>query len=544
MRVNKWVVKAIAGCGLLMMAGISDHDFQVVKSMELFGQVYMEVNKSYVDETNPTQLMRTGIDAMLGSLDPYTNFYGESLIEASKVRSTGQLAGVGVELDYQEGFCRVIEIEKDGPAASGGLKVGDRLTQIDNIPIETLGEDIETLYNLLSGQKGSAVELHIIRNGEPTVVSLVRQPTKTDQQNVRFTGMINDSVGYVKLIGFNPNAGADVEKAVAQLKTRTPSMKSIVLDLRGNPGGILGEAVNICNVFVPKGIKIVEMKGRSADANRSYATILPHNDTSIRLAILIDGMSASASEIVSGALQDLDRGVVIGRKSYGKGLVQNVRPLGAYGTQMKITIAKYYTPSGRCIQSIQYNQGSTSQNKATGVFYTKNGRKVYDGGGVDPDLKVESPELKPVTDALLKQGLMFEFANEYAATHPAPADPRSFFVDDAVYQSFVQYVQQQGFQFSTRTEQEIANLEKEAVSRNMPELARKAQALRQDLNRRKAEDLKNNRAEISWRLRREIVRRYFFQDGVLQASFDDDPDIMAAVNILGDPKAYRSILGK
>ncbi len=540
-RVGKITLRVVAVLGVLAIAGIADDDFEVVRSMEIFGRVYIDVNKAYVDETSPTALMKTGITAMLSSLDPYTNFYSESLIEDSRVRFSGQLGGVGMEIGLQAGVLQVLSLEKDGPAAKAGVMVGDQLLGIDQELVSNMDDDQEKIDNLLTGQTGSTVLLQVLRQGEKLSLPTVRAVTNTDEQNVRYASMINDSTGYVKLVGFNPNAGADVSNAVKKLKADHAGMTSVVLDLRGNPGGILGEAVNICNVFVPKNEKIVEMKGRSPESNRSFSTMQAPVFTDMRLAIIINDHSASASEIVSGALQDLDRGVVIGRKSYGKGLVQNVRPL-IYNTQMKLTIARYYTPSGRCIQAIQYSQQGASAGKSQGVFYTRNGRTVYDAGGIDPDLRVPEQDVHPVTQALIQQGMLFAFANEYAANHPAPASPRSFAVSTEMYDSFINYLKDKGFEFSTHTEMELNNLETLARKQGNSGLNAQLQSIKASLEQKKANDLITHQSEISWHLRREIVRRYFFQDGVFEASFDDDPDLIAANSLLADPVAYRKIL--
>lgn len=527
-----------------------DDYFEISKNLDIFGKLYAELNANYVDETNPTDLMRTGIDAMLKKLDPYTNFISAGEIEDYRVLSTGQYSSIGAKIGKRQDRTLLLELYQNGPAAKAGLRVGDQLIRIDEEEIQQ--SPLSEVENLLRGENGANVKVTVLRDGSeaPLVIEVKRDELENAGKDVPYFRMVNDEIGYIQLVGFNQTAGKEVADAAKKLKEENPALSGYILDLRGNPGGLLTEAVNVSNVFIPKDEKIVEMRGRTPDSKNTFRTRTKPIDTELPVAVLINSMSASASEIVSGSIQDLDRGVVVGQRSYGKGLVQNVRPL-SYNTQLKITIAKYYTPSGRCIQAIDYSSrnddGSVGRiaDSLKNAFKTRNGRTVYDGGGVEPDILVAKPDYQAVTQALIDQGVLFDFVTQYAASHDTLEAPRSFIVDDALYTEFVSYVNSRDFGFETGTEKQLEALEKVMANEQYKDdLSKQYGELVAQLEAQKEQDVVKHRKEIATLIKKELVGRYYFEEGILEASFDDDPDIIAALEILEDSERYNKVLGK
>ncbi|GAB4407839.1 MAG: S41 family peptidase [Bacteroidia bacterium] len=527
--------------------------FEISKNLEIFGKLYTEVNKVYVDETNPTALMRTGIDAMLASLDPYTNFYSESQIDLSRLINSGQYSSIGVEVGRRGGQVVIVEVEGGGPADAGGLLVGDAVLEVDNLVLTGSGQTLEEVRNLLMGQKGTPVRLLIQRADEPEPRSFLieRGGVTVEEENVPYAGLIQPEIGYIQLTGFMANAGQEVATALKRCQEQSPGLRGVILDLRGNPGGRLDQAVAVSNVFIGQGELITEMRGRTTDSRSKFYTMLPPVDAQIPLVVLINGRSASASEIVSGSIQDLDRGVIVGRRSFGKGLVQNVRPLESYNTQMKITIAKYYTPSGRCIQALDYAHrqpdGSVGRipDSLIQAFKTKNGRLVYDGGGVDPDIEVVKPAPQPISQALKDQNLIFDFATRYVAAHDSIAPARTFAIDDATFEAFVAFVRERGFAFRTVTEQQLDALADQLAREGYDDDSESTFAeLRRKIEMQKEADLYHHRDEIADLLRTEIVGRYYFRAGLVEAAFDTDPDLLRAIEVLRDPVQYKALLSK
>lgn len=529
-----------------------DEFFEVSRNMEIFGKLYTELNEVYVDETDPTALMRTAIDSMLGALDPYTNYFSESQIDESKLMRTGQYSGIGAQLGLRMGKVLILQLFEDGPADKGGLHVGDEILQIDNIPVNERQRSLEEIETLLAGERGRPVRLLVQsanEQGPEEKVVLRGGQNELEKENVPFYGMVNDTVGYILLSGFTQNASGEVASAFTQLRKEHLALNRIILDLRGNLGGILQEAVNIVNIFVPQGELVAEMRGRTHDTQRKFFTTTTPLDQQIPLVVLINGRSASASEIVSGAIQDLDRGVLVGQRSFGKGLVQNFRPL-VNNTQMKITVAKYYIPSGRCIQAIDYftknpdgKAGRVPDSLIT-AFQTRNGRTVYDGAGVLPDVAVDHPPLKPATQALVEQGLIFDFVTQFASNEAEIAPPRQFVLTDEIYEDFLNYVAERDFTFNTQTEKQIAQLAQSLAANGYAtqDVSAVLEGLENKLSQQKAADLETNRAEIEALLKEEIISRYYYKQGVLEASFEADPDIQEALRVLNDANRYQEIL--
>ncbi len=525
--------------------------FEVSRNMEIFAELYTELNKSYVDETDPTRLMRTAIDSMLYSLDPYTNYYSESQIDESKLIRTGQYSGIGAEVGVRKGQILVLQLFEEGPADKAGLQVGDEILKVDNIDVAGGKRSMDEIENLLSGERGSLVNILFRRNDETQELSVPRGgQNEAQQENVPYFGMANDSIGYILVTGFTANAGQEVANAFNSLKRENPRMNRMILDFRGNLGGRLQEAVNIVNVFVPKGQKIVEMRGRTHDTQREFYTVNPSLDENIPLVVLINERSASASEIVAGSIQDLDRGVLIGTRSFGKGLVQNVRPL-SFNTQMKITVAKYYTPSGRCIQALDYSNrledGTVTKvaDSLISEFKTRNGRKVFDGAGVDPDRPVVHAPLMPVSKALVDQGIIFDFVTAFSQEKEKIAKPQEFQVSEEVYSDFVDFVERRGFQFETLTEQQLTKMRQALAESGFTELELQTalSEIETNLQSQKTRDLITHKEEIMRLLKKEIITRYYYKQGVIEASFLDDPDLQEAYRVLNDMEIYQRILG-
>lgn len=525
-----------------MMAFKAEDYFEISKNLDIFAEVYKEVNTTYVDEVKPGELIRAAIDGMLGSLDPYTNFYSEAQAEDYRYQVTGTYAGIGSTIRTIDDYVYIDSPLDDFPAHKAGLLPGDKILAVDGNDMK--GKKSNEVTDFLKGKAGTSCVLTIERVGEGTISKTV-QRENIKVLNVPYAGILDGDIGYVKLTGFTPNAGKEVRDAVVKLKE--DGAKKIVLDLRGNGGGLLHEAINIVNVFVPRGETIAITKGKFEEDNKVYQTLNAPVDTEIPLAILIDGRSASASEIVSGSLQDLDRGVLIGTNSYGKGLVQITKRL-VYNTSMKITTAKYYIPSGRLIQRLDY--GNKVNGRAIAVadsikkqFETRNGRTVIDGEGIQPDVNIEKEAFAQITQSLLRNHLIFGFANEYRSTHSSIANPLEFDVTEEVFQDFKKYLADKEYEYTTATEKQLQELEKQAKSDKYHSLLQaELEKLKVALANSKKEDLEHNKAEIKEILEYEIAKRYFFEKAKIEVSFDDDQDWAKAKEILADAQTYAQLL--
>jgi len=423
--------------------------FEIAKNLDIFATLFKEVNALYVDEVNPNKLVRTGIDAMLTSLDPYTNYIPEDEVEDFRTTNTGQYGGIGA-ITREIGNRTVVTMIMEGYGAQkGGLKIGDEVLKIDDVELSKLSR--EESGQLMKGQVGTAVSLTVKRIGVDKAIKLDFKREKIKLNNVPYSGMVNNDIAYIQLSDFTPDAAKEVKNALVALKEQ--GAKGVILDLRGNPGGLLIEAVNITNLFLPKGQLVVSTKGKIPENNLSYETLNTPVDTDLPVAVLINRGSASASEIVAGTLQDYDRGVIVGEKSYGKGLVQVSRPL-SYNSQLKVTTAKYYTPTGRCIQVLDYthrrDDGSVGSipDSLKREFKTTHGRTVQDGGGIEPDVKSESREAHLLTQVLFEKGFIFDFANQYAHTHAQAVDARSFTLSNDEYQQFITWMRDKNYTYS------------------------------------------------------------------------------------------------
>jgi carboxyl-terminal processing protease len=521
-------------------------DFEISKNLEILSSLYKELNTNYVDGANPSELMKTGIDAMLDKLDPYTVFIPESEIEDFRFMTTGEYGGIGSLIHKQGDYIIISEPYENSPAKKSGLKAGDKIVKINDKSAS--GKSVEDVSAILKGQPGTSFKLLIEREGEPKpiTIDIVREKITIDP--VPYYGMLeNGGVGYIKLNSFTQTSSAEVKKALLDLKSKN-TLSGLVLDLRDNGGGLLTEAVNIVNLFVKKNALVVSTKGKQKDKNRSYQTSMEPVDANIPLVVLVNGNSASASEIVAGALQDLDRAVIVGSRTYGKGLVQNVFPL-SYNTQVKITVAKYYIPSGRCIQEIDYahkNASGANDNIPDSLitaYKTLNGRTVYDGKGIAPDVATDSSRLSTVSYNLITKYILFDYATQYAATHPTIAPAGNFKLSDAEYNDFIAFTEKKGFEFKTVAERELETVKKAAVyEKCWDDVKSQYDSMLQSIEMHKKKDLIENKPEITDILQEEIVSRYYYQKGRIESTLSDDKEIKSAVKVLNDAPKYASIL--
>ena len=513
-----------------------DRYFQIVKSLDVFTTLFKEVNAYYVEEINPTELMKIGIDAMLSSLDPYTDYIPEDDIEDYRTMTTGEYGGIGAVIEKKGGINTVVMPYKNAPAARSGLLIGDQILKINNIALS--GKKAYEISNLLKSQINAQITLEIKRMNRPEVFEISLATEKIVIKNVPYAGLVKAGVGYIKLTDFTTNAGKEVGEALKELTQQ--GVSKLILDLRGNPGGLLDEAINVSNIFIPKGAEIVSTKGKLEEWTKVYNTKNQSIDAKIPLVVLIDERSASAAEIVAGVVQDYDRGVLVGRKTYGKGLVQQTRPL-AYNAQLKVTTAKYYIPSGLCIQAIDYSTKGTAKiaDSLKYTFRTSSGRAVLDGGGVDPDILIDPSKFAVVSYRLMQKDLIFNYATKYYFDHDTLASARDFELSEPEFQQFLAWLENQSFDYQTPLEIKLeqaldlakAGARSEQVHQSIIEL----NAL---LQSEKKKDLIHHESEIKQLLEQDIVSRYFFQEGIIEASFDVDLDILKAVEILEDTESY------
>ncbi|MBL7884453.1 MAG: PDZ domain-containing protein, partial [Bacteroidia bacterium] len=499
----------------------------------------------YVDETNPGDLMKKGIDKMLESLDPYTNYIPESEIEDYRYMTTGQYGGIGALIRQQGDYVIVSEPYEGFPAQKADIRAGDKILKLNDIDVK--GKKTDDVSKLLKGQASTTIKLLIEREGEKKPIEKIVNREEIKIKNVPYHGMLNQEIGYIKLSGFTENAAGEVKSALLDLK-KNASLKSIVLDLRGNPGGLLKEAIDIVNIFSEKGTEIVSTKGKVKEWDKIHKALNNPVDLNIPIAVLVDRGSASASEIVSGAIQDLDRGIVVGQRSYGKGLVQQTRPL-TYNSQLKVTVAKYYIPSGRCIQALDYSHknedGSVDKvpDSLIFAFKTKNGRIVYDGGGVAPDIAIEQKKYSNILGSLVTKNLIFDFATKYRIAHETIASAKEFKLNDNEYNDFISFLKGKEYDYTTRTERKIEEIEKNAKEEKLLDaVSADIEELKKKIAQTKNEDLIKYKVEIKQFLEEEIASRYYYQNGRLEASLKEDDELKEAISILNDAEKYKKTL--
>ena len=535
---------------LLLSIGLfaqeKQNNFEIAKSLDIYNSLLRELNLNYVDEINPGELNETAIKAMLDDLDPYTVFIPESDIENAKFMTTGEYGGIGALIQYDGEFTRISEPYLGWPAQKAGLIAGDVILEVNGVDCKK--KNTQQVSEMLKGQPGTEVTLKIKRYGEEKPLTKVLKREKVKIDNIPYYKVFDNGVAYLSLSGFTREAAKEMKEKFIEMK-KNHKLKGFILDLRGNGGGLMNEAVEIVNLFVPKGKTVVSMRGKAANANSVHPTMNDPVDLEIPLAILVDGNSASASEIVAGAIQDYDRGVIIGERTFGKGLVQNILPL-SYNTQMKVTVAHYYIPSGRCIQEIDYShKKDTTQAKVDTLgkaFTTLGGRTVYEGHGITPDVKVKRDPYAAVTAYLYGKSYIFDYANKFYSEHKTIDSADRFQIDEATYQDFMKFVKDKKFSYTTESEKAIEKLKKVAKDEGyLDKIQPQIDQLEKNFAAEKENDLINNRKDIEELLRSEIVGRYYYQKGRIISSLNDDPDLKRAFEILLNTNGkdeYHSIL--
>ncbi|MDY0343170.1 MAG: S41 family peptidase [Lentimicrobium sp.] len=526
-------------------AQVNSSDFEISKNLDIFATMYKELNNSYVDELNHGELITYGIEAILDRLDPYTVFIPEADIEDYAFMTTGQYGGIGALIHQQGGYVVVSEPYENSPAMKAGLIQGDRILKVNDK--DAKGKSVSDVSMVLKGQPGTKVKLLIKREGLTAPIEKEVTRENVAIPNVTHSLMLNDKTGYIKLSGFTQTSSKEFKEAFLALREKG-KLSSLIIDLRDNGGGLMNEAVNIANFFVRKGELIVSTRGKSPDRNKSYKTIMQPIDTEIPLVVLVNGYSASASEIVAGALQDLDRAVIIGERTFGKGLVQNILPL-SYKTQMKVTVAKYYIPSGRCIQAIDYGHRDSLgfsvkiPDSLVHEFKTKTGRLVYDGGGIEPDIATEDPQVSNIAISLISRYLIFDYANQFKREHDTILPARQFTITDQMYDDFVKWLEDKDYDYVTRSERLLAQLKQTTENEKYyEELKDDLADLETKMKHNKDSDLIKFKQEISYMLRSEIVARYYAQKGRVEAMVTEDPEVKIAIELLDNSGEYSGIL--
>ncbi|MFH1296426.1 MAG: S41 family peptidase [Bacteroidota bacterium] len=522
-----------------------DQTFEILKNLDIYTDVIKELNADYVDDIQPGEISKAAIDAMLLSLDPYTNFIPETEVEDYKFITTGQYGGIGALIHQQGKYVIISEPYEGSPAQKSGLLAGDKIVEVNGQ--SAVGKSYDEVSTILKGQAGTEVQIKVQREGTDHLIekNITRENIKID--NIPFYGIVGGDVAYIKLTGFTQNAGKEVKQAFLKLKEKQP-VKGVIIDLRNNGGGLLNEAVELSNIFVERNQEIVTTKGKVKERNRVHKTMYPPVDLKIPLIVLTDHQSASASEIFAGAMQDLDRGVAIGQRTFGKGLVQNVVPL-SYNAQLKITVAKYYIPSGRCIQAIDYshkdNNGYFTKipDSLIREFTTRKGRKVYDGGGISPDISVNPRKFSQIAMTLFGNFLIFDFATKYQRAHSEIAPVSEFEINDSTYADFLHFIADKNYSYTTRSEQALERLKQEAERENYLEaIEDEYTLLKEHMILDKEADIKKYEDQIRELLRMEIISRYYYQRGKVESSLGNDPELGRAIEILHNPETYYAIL--
>lgn len=550
MKKFKKKIKTISIIAMTVIVSISsysfvDEYFEISKNLDIFSSLYREVNIYYVDSTDPGKLMKTGMDAMLESLDPYTNFIPESDIEDYRFMTTGQYGGIGALIRMRDNNVIISDPYEGYPAQKSGLHAGDLILEIDGKSAK--GKKTDDVSRALKGSPNTQVKLLIQREGEnePLTFLITREEIKV--KNVPYYGMVSDDIAYIRLSHFTEGAGREVTQALKTLK-ETNTVTGIVLDLRGNPGGLLHEAVNVSNTFVERGQEIVSTKGKIKELDRTYKAINSAIDTNTPLAVIVNSGSASASEIVSGSIQDLDRGVIIGQRTYGKGLVQTTRPL-SYNAQLKITTAKYYIPSGRCIQALDYSNrnadGSVGKvpDSLKHEFKTQAGRKVFDGGGVLPDLTTKINKYSDITNSLLNKNLIFDYASRYQRTHDSIKPAAEFKINESEFKDFVAFISDKDYDYTTASEKKMEELKRHTeAEKSFTDIQAEYDALKAKMAHSKQQDVIKNKSEIIQLLEEEIISRYYYQSGRIRVSLKNDADLDEAIELIRNSSRYTGIL--
>ena len=527
------------------LLGQARSDFEIAKNIEIFTTLYKTLNINYVDDLNHGELFETAIESMLESLDPYTNYIPEAQREDYLFMTTGQYGGIGALIQQRDGYVIVSEPYEGAPAQKAGLIAGDRITEINGK--STGGRSVSDVSAILKGQPGTQLEVLVQRQGieEPILFKITRENVKI--QDVPYSGILEKDIAYINLSGFTQTASADVKKAFEDLRSQT-DLKGLIIDLRGNGGGLLSEAVNIVGMFVPRGETVVSTRGKLRASNNVHKTSATPKDPDIPIAILVDGGSASASEIVAGALQDLDRAVVIGQRTIGKGLVQNVIPL-VYNTNLKVTVAKYYIPSGRCIQAIDYFHKDENgdhiviPDSLKTAFTTRNGRTVYESAGIEPDITIEPRSIGNITRALINRHMIFDFASHFYLNNKEIAPADEFEISDQIFEEFKAYVADNKLEYQTASERSLRQLKQRVEEeKHSDRVSALLIELQTEIDRSKENDFSTFSEEIREILLAEIVSRYYFQRGRVISMLPRDNTVKKAIEILHDTDQYKQII--
>ncbi|MFO8086445.1 MAG: S41 family peptidase [Bacteroidales bacterium] len=517
-------------------------DFEIAKNLEIFANLLKKLHTNYVDDIKVGALMETGIKAVLEELDPYTVYVPESKIEDYKLMTTGAYGGIGSTIQQRDDYVVVAQVYQGFAADKAGLKPGDKIIQVDGD--DARGKTTDEVSSMLKGQAGSSISITVQRMPEKDPIQLTLTREKIEVPNIPYSGIVDQNIGYIKLSSFTPGAAQEVKEAYVKLKEQH-QLDAVVLDLRNNGGGLLGEAVKIVNLFVPKGEMVVETRGKLPSKNKTYRTQTEPLDTIIPLAVMVNGNSASASEIVAGAIQDLDRGIIVGENTFGKGLVQNILPL-SYNSRMKVTVARYFIPSGRCVQAIDYanrNKRISQADSLRKIFKTRNGRDVYDGDGIYPDVQVSPDEYNTVSRELLAQNMIFDFATVYYYQHDSINAPEVFDLSDESYQAFSSFLDKKEFNYQTKTEKQLQKLKETAKDEQyLASINSNLTDLKGLLKHNKNQDLTEFRDEIQHLLELEIVGRYFYRRGKAIYGLKDDKQMDQVLSLLTNRSKYREIL--
>ena len=528
---------------LLSFTKDDDDDFELIKNLEIFHTLMRDIRVMYVEETSSGELIHTAINKMLETLDPYTVYYPESLVEDVRMMNTGEYAGIGANIEEVKGQYIISSIYKDSPADKAGLMIGDIILKINDK--EITGKSYDELDLILKGEPGTPVNISAIHDGQKKTLSMKR--AMIDIPDIPYYGEIAPKIGYINLSGFTQDCGKQFRDAFVQLKNEK-HIDKLIIDLRFNPGGLLVEAVNIVNLFVNKGEKIVEMKGRVEEWNNTFRAENAPLDTEIPIVVLVNGNSASAAEIVSGALQDLDRAVIIGEKTYGKGLVQTTKKL-VFNSTMKVTTAKYYIPSGRCIQKLDYGH-KDSTGKATKItesqnrtFKTKNGRTVKDAGGIMPDVVVNSDTMSYILENLIDSNIIFDFATQYQKKHATVKSPEEFEITDSEILDLKAFAGDRLYKYNTMVDEDLADLTDDIKSEYAnPTITATLNTLKKQVEAEKQKEYERQKPQIRTALGSEIIRRYYYDEGMIRYSLKNDQFIEKAQEVLNDAILYRKIL--
>lgn len=543
--IHLFIAVSIAVCSVFFLSA-DNKDFKIIKNIDIFISLYKELNKYYVDEVDSDKLIKTAIDKMLESIDPYTTYIPESELENFEFMTTGKYGGIGAMIKEKDDYIAVTNLYRNFPADKYGLKVGDLIIEVGGV--STKGKKVSDVSDILKGTPETTVEVKIKRPGTEDEIKKTIIREKISISNIPYYGMINDETGYIRLSGFTEYVSNEVRKALDDLKNNH-NAKSFILDLRDNPGGLLDEAINVVGLFVHKGQEVVSTKGRMSIENSIYTTTHHPFDTTSPLVVLVSRASASASEIVAGAIQDVDRGVIIGTRTFGKGLVQRTFPL-SYNSLLKVTISKYYIPSGRCIQAVDYSHrnpdGSVGNipDSLIHEFKTQNGRKVYDGGGIAPDISINPDTMSRIAIGLYTEDIIFDYATKYALKHDS-VPIEDFVFSDEDYESFIAFAKTKEFDYKTLSGELLQQLTDVAKKEQYYEHAKQEiEALKEKLGHNKEKDMRIFKEEISQLLSSEIITRYHYNEGGIRYSLTLDKEVAAASELLKDTVQYRKILNK